>query len=211
MTELPDKSDRTAQMNGIYQALGRFFVEFSRIVSMMESNLIFLCGGDQQIVRAIVIELTAQPMLQAWRSAITQAMDLPDQESRILKELIFEVSTMITLRNNWSHGSWFVGFADESMDFSKAGLWRFKNTATGVAPPNGLDTEPTAEHIEKAATHAALVADAIGVFGTIVTMRRQGLIKETLPSDRIRITKADGHREFHFSRDGEEWQSSRWG
>jgi hypothetical protein len=74
--------------------LGRFVAEFSRIVLAMESGLYFTIGGDQQLVRAVLIELTADPLRRAWRSAMRQAIDLSDDDLGALSGLAYEISTL---------------------------------------------------------------------------------------------------------------------
>jgi hypothetical protein len=211
MTEPSSGSDRMAQMNSIYQALGRFIVEFSRVVSAMETGLYFVTGGDQQLTRTIVIELTADPVARAWRSSMIQAIDLSDDDLKVLTGLAGEISALINLRNDWAHGAWFIGYGDETTtDWSQAALMRFKNTAKGMALPSKLERLPTAAYIEKAATHAALLADAISTFGMIVVMRQLGETKDTRPSDRVRIKEVDGHRQVQVTQDGSNWRSSNW-
>jgi len=85
MTEPVDKTVRMAQTNEIYQALGQFFVQFSRMVHAMEADLFFMVGGSQQLLRAITAELTADPLARAWRSVVTQVTDLSDPIPRIAR------------------------------------------------------------------------------------------------------------------------------
>ena len=212
MGTLDDASNRTVQMNRIYQALGRFVVEFSRVVLAMETGVQFVINGDQQLVSTLTVEMTADPLARAWRSAMTQAIDLSDEDNEVLAGLANEVRTLTNLRNDWAHGTWFVGYGnEETTDWSKAGLMRFKNSAKGVGRSTKLESEPTAEYIDRAATHASLVADAVNTFGLIVTMRRLGSLGEnTHPSDRVRIVKEGGRRHIKVTQDGSNWRSSEW-
>jgi hypothetical protein len=213
MTEPSAQADRIAQMNAIYKALGKFLVEFSGLISRMEAGLYFAIGGgqrDQQLIRAIVIELTADPLARAWRSVMTQATDdLSSSDLDVLSKLAAEISSLINLRNDWAHGIWFVGYGNEpTTDWSTAALMRFKNSAKGVAAPSSLESLPTAEYIEKVAAHAAFVADAVFTFGMIVSGRRTGGFPNVHPSDRIHITKVGGRRQLEVTPNGDDWRSS---
>lgn len=209
MTESSNAADRMTQINGIYQALGQFFVEFSRMVSAMESGLYFVTGGDQKLIRAIVAELTADPLTRAWRSVMIQGANLPENDRKVLSELTAEISDLINLRNDWAHGTWFVGYGNETTtDWSKAALMRFKNSAKGLARPSKLESLPTAEYIQKVATHVTYIAEAIFTYGLIVAERRAGRLQGTHPSDRIRVKKKSGHRQFQVTNNGSDWRSS---
>jgi hypothetical protein len=209
MTESCSSVDRTAQTNEIYQALGQFFVEFSRMVSAMEGGLYSITGGDQGMIRAIVAELTADPLTRAWRSVIVQGTDLSENDRKVLSDLVAEISNLINLRNDWAHGTWFVGYGNEqTTDWSKASIMRFKNSAKGLARPGKLESLPTAEYILKVARHVALIADAIFVYGLIVSARRVGSLPNAHPSDRVRISKLSGHRQVQVLSNGFDWRSS---
>lgn len=213
MSEPSSERDRTAQVNAIYQSLGRFLVEFSRLVSQMETGLLFAIGGgqrEQQLIRAMAAELTADPLARAWRSVMTQATDnLSANDLDVLSKLSGEITSLITLRNDWSHGVWFVGYGNETTtDWSQAALMRFKNSAKGLARPSSLESLPTAEYIEKAATHAGLVADAIFAYGIVVSGWRSGELLNDHPGDRIRITKVGDRRQLRVTQNGVDWRSS---
>jgi hypothetical protein len=209
MTEPSRETARLTQMNEIYQALGRFLVEFSRIVHSMEIELYFSIGGDQQLLRAITAELTANPLAQAWRSVMTKATDLSDDDREVLSGLRAEINVLIELRNDWMHGTWFVGYGNETTtDWSAASLLRLENTKEGVVVPTSLESFPTADYIKSVAAHAALVADAILSYGAIVNGRRHGIISGH-PSERVRITKVDGRRQIEMTSNGVDWRSSR--
>jgi hypothetical protein len=172
---------------------------------MMEAGLQFMID-DQRMARTIIIELTADPLSRAWRSAMVQATTLSDNDLAVLAGLHNEISALINLRNDWAHGIWWVGYGD---DWSKASLDRYKNSAKGMAPPSNLE-QPSAEYIEKIASHAAFVSDAIFTFGLIVSSRRNRASRDTHPSDRIQVHKSSGRRMIRISKNGSEWQSSEW-
>jgi hypothetical protein len=208
MAEPASKADGATQINGIYQALGRFTVEFSRMVDAMETDLYFTIGGNQLLLRSITAELTADPLRRAWRSIMTQATELSPRDLDVLAKLAYEISEVINLRNDWAHGTWFVGFGSEEVQ-SQASLMRFKNSAKGLARPSQLESTPTAAYIEQAATHANVIARAVQMFGATVHMR-QTTDTKVRPSDRVRITKKDGHSEIQVSRNGVDWVATEW-
>jgi hypothetical protein len=209
MTESSSDVDRTAHINEIYQSLGQFFVEFSRMLSAMEGGLYFITGGDQGLIRAIVAELTADPLTRAWRSVMIQGIDLSESDRKVLSDLVAEISELISLRNDWAHGTWFVGYGNEATtDWSKAALMRFKNSAKGLTRPSKLESLPTAEYIKKVAAHVALIAEAVFVYGLIGSERRAGTLPNAHPSDRVRITKISGRRRIQVTNNGSDWRSS---
>lgn len=76
---------------------------------------------SQQLIRAIVIELTADPLARVWRSVMMEAIDLTGDDVDVPSGLAAEMSAPITLRNDWSHGSWFVDHeSDTTTDWSRA-------------------------------------------------------------------------------------------
>ena len=205
MAESSRDETRLAQINDIYRALGQFLVEFSRMVTAMESTLTSAVGGDEQLLRSIIVELTAYPLAQAWRSVMTKTPDLTEDDQKVLSELRVEIGYLIELRNDWMHGAWFVGYGNETTtDWSEAALFRFKNTKAGVATPDRLNRFPTADYITSVAIHASVVADAIGSYGSISMIRRYRTIT-TRPSDRNRVTTVDGRRQIETTSDGVNW------
>lgn len=208
MTEASGETLRTAQVNGIYQALGRFITEFSRMVSAMETSLCFCVGGNQQLFLAVTAELTADPLARAWRSIMSQTTDLTDTDQTILSSIHGEVVHLIQVRNNWSHGTWFVGYGNDlTTDWSQAWLHRHKNSSKGLVVPSDLETLPTADYIEQVASHTEFMTQVVLDFGINVQLLRNGTTT-TRPSDRIRVIKVDDRRQFQMSSNGITWKSS---
>jgi hypothetical protein len=207
LTEGYTESIRTAQINEIYQALGHFVVEFSRTVDNMQTDLYFSVGGNQHLFFAVTAELTADPLARAWRLIMSESPELAAEDRKILSGIHAEVTDLIQLRNDWSHGAWFVGYGDEG-DWSQAWLHRFKNSSKGLTRPDGLDDAPTASYIHSVASHTKFVAQAIMDFGANVHLLRDKTTKKH-PTDRIKISKADGCRQFQMSTNGVDWQSSQ--
>jgi hypothetical protein len=209
VTESARETVRLAQMNEIYQALGHFLVAFSKMVNTMETQLYFAVGGDQQLLMAITIELTAYPLAQAWRSVMTRATDLSENDRKVLSGLRAEIGDLIELRNDWMHGTWFVGYGNETTtDWSGAALVRFKNTKSGVSRPPGLESLPTADYIRSVASHVGLVVDAISSYGAIVNGRRHGVFNAH-PSERVRVIKVNNGRLIEVTSNGADWRSSK--
>lgn len=208
MTEPSRETARLAQTNEIYQALGQFLVEFSRMVNMMEGDLYFAVGGNQHLFWSVTAELTADPLARAWRSVMAQSTDLSEDDRKVLSGIYGEITDLITLRNDWSHGTWYVGYGNESTDdWSKAALHRFKNSSKGLATPSDLEVLPTAAYIKDVAAHVAFITQAIIDFGANVRLLRDKRTN-THPNNRIRVTKKDGRRHFQMSSNGADWRSS---
>jgi hypothetical protein len=208
LTEETHETARMAQVNQIHQALGQFVVEFSRMVHTMESDLYFSVGGNQHLFFAVTAELTADPLARAWRSIMSESPDLTDEDRKILSNIHAEVVALIQLRNDWSHGTWFVGYGNESSEWSRAILERFKNSSKGLTRPSELDSTPTAGYILDVASHVKFVTQAVMDFGANVHLLRDKATS-THPTGRIRIAKIEGRRQFQMSSNGVDWQSSQ--
>jgi hypothetical protein len=207
MTELPKETDRRPQINEIYQALGQFLVEFSRMVSAMETDLYFAIGGNQHLFWSVTAELTADPLARAWRSVMVQSADLTEDDRKILSGIYGEITDLITLRNDWSHGTWYVGYGESTDDWSRAALQRFKNSSKGLMTPSDLEVLPTAIYIKDVAEHTAFLTRAISDFGANARILRDKRTNKH-PSNRIRVTKKDGRRQFQMSSNETDWQCS---
>jgi hypothetical protein len=202
---------REAQADRIYRALGKFFVEFSRIIWAMEFSLSIVAGGNGEVVRAAVIEVTADPLTRVWRSAMVQSTNLSDQDLAVLAEIAKGISELINLRNDWAHGNWIVGFgARDTRDWSRAAISRFKNSAKGIASPSNLEIRPTAEYIEKAASHASVVSLAVFTYGLAGFALQQGHGAGTRPSERVHVVKLPGRRQIRVTEYGTDWHVSEW-
>jgi hypothetical protein len=179
------------------------------MVDAMETGLYFSVGGNQHLFFAVTAELTAYPLAQAWRSIMSESKDLTDDDRKVLSGIHGEVSNLIQLRNDWSHGTWFVGYGNDSTsDWSRAALHRFKNSSKGLSSPDNLETLPDAAYIKAVSLHVKFLAQAIFDFGTNVHLLRDGRTT-TYPSNRIRIKKEAGRRQFQMSSNGRDWQISQ--
>jgi hypothetical protein len=211
MTRPTDDSDRTAQVNAIYQAIGHFFVEFSQLQLALERGISIAINGDFKSTLAALVELTADPLVKAWQSAMSQADDVSADEINVIREIAKEIHKLITLRNDWAHGHWFVGWdAEAPDDGSEASLQRLKNAAGGVVASKNLELRPTASYIEAVAIHVSVVGDAVNAFSLYLSLRRQGRLS-TRPGDRVRVIASKGERTLEASLDGSTWQSTALG
>jgi hypothetical protein len=212
MTAADDVSKRDLQMKKIYEALGRFLVEFSKLLFAMQSDIALAVGGEYAVMQTVLVEMTADPMIRAWRSAVTQVASAPPGSLSILADVTDEIRRLIQLRNDWAHGYWFVGWGnDATVDWSHADLWRLKNSARGVALPTSLDHQPTADSIEKMADHVSVLADAVRHFTVLIMTKRVPVSIEMVRySKRIRITKERRHRTLQVTTDGANWRTTEW-
>ena len=151
--------------------------------------------------------MTADPLLRAWRSAMTHAVNLSTNDVDVLSGLTAEITALIQLRNDWSHGTWMIGYGDEA-EWSSGALVRLKNSAKGVASPTKLNMAPSAEYIEKVASHVAVVHAAVFSFSTTVELL-QDRVTTVSPSDRVQVVKQSGQREIRVAANGVDWRSSR--
>jgi hypothetical protein len=208
MTEDTEETIRTARVNQIHQAVGQFVVEFSRMVHTMESDLYFSVGGNQHLFFAITAELSADPLARAWHSVMSESPDLTDEDRKVLSNIHAEVVDLIQLRNDWPHGTWFVGYGESDGDWSQALLHRFKNSSKGLTTPSKLNSTPTAAYISDVASHVKFLTQAVMDFGANVHLLRDK-VTTTHPTDRIKISKIEGRRQFQMSSNSVDWKSSK--
>lgn len=132
------------QTTALYAGLGEFVARFEMLVHNMRTQLLFLMtstGLAQTLVTPAYAELTAAPLqsvfLATFSTAIRQSTAHDDAEKKvgqaILEAVCKRVKSMIELRNEIVHGTWFIGWASvDQTDFNEAYGFKPKNTKVGV-------------------------------------------------------------------------------
>ena len=213
-------------MDAIYSSIGHFIVAFSGVVDWMEHAIVMTApGGQQRATHALLAELTADPLVKAWRSVMIETYGtesgsgaeymkrLAPADAFILGELVAEVNELIEIRNDLVHGRWLVGWGNEqTTDWSEASLVRKKNLKAGIGFVAGalapaLWGSPTASTIDRYTVRAEVLADAILRFSSALLWN--AAVPNKGPRDRrVRIGGKGKARVIYTSLDGVEWQGS---
>src|SRR6188472_2423007 len=118
-----------AERDDAYRAVGRWFVEFSRMLihmrMCMESCL--SKSGEPMLAKLALGEMTADPLANAFFGMCLHATHLDENEEKVAIRLRKEVRDEITRRNDFAHGDWWVGFGvKEDGTGGDPSLWRTK-------------------------------------------------------------------------------------
>lgn len=137
MLDEQKKAKLEAQTREIYEAIGRFCVEYENMVHALQLGteiMLQLKGlSEQKLVKAVTADLTAEPLRRMWHSTMLACVSTTDFDTKVLSNISSRANKLIALRNDTLHRLWFVGYANESMeDFSTAYTIKHKNSARGV-------------------------------------------------------------------------------
>lgn len=127
---------RTKGMQIQYALIGEFVCAFESVCAEMRTAIMFLGGrtgmSDQSFVQAITTELTAMPLLRAFRSVAIEKCSDPF-ETQVLDIICKRFDALISKRNTILHGTWYINYASEDQtDFSVGNGHKLKNTKSGV-------------------------------------------------------------------------------
>jgi hypothetical protein len=215
MSEQPkiDPAVVEAGKRAVYEAIGRFIAEFSTIMFALEDDIITVLGGNttQRFTRALLAEITAAPLLRAWRSVIFEAHKPPKDEQAAVDALADEVTQLIEVRNEIAHGAWLVGYGnEETKDWSEASLWKVRNSRDGIIfGSKTFGDSATATKIKAEATRAEVIANSIRTLGMFRTLSILPDPPKTKWSDRLKIDGTGKSRVVRVTNDGKNWRSSR--
>jgi hypothetical protein len=96
-----------------YQALGRYFAEFSDIIGSMELAMVqYLqrAGVPSAIAPLPFGALTADKMVSVFFDVTRAVRQHDEKEQRIAKKLRVMVRDELSFRNDAAHGHWMIGF-----------------------------------------------------------------------------------------------------
>jgi len=167
-----------SQTDSLYAGLGRFVVNFEQLISAMRQVISLHVGSvpapyhmrQQQVAHIFTADLTADPLLRAFRSIFLLALEsYIHQEQRpavekLLSNLCARIDSVNKKRNTFLHGTWHINYASvDQQDFSLAKGFKATNTAKGLR----LDQlEHTAESLLAAAQECFVLQNLVLGFGT---------------------------------------------
>jgi hypothetical protein len=104
-----------AERDDAYRAVGRYVVEFSRLVFHMRFQIEGqLSGeGDSLIARLALGETPANQITEAFFAICEHAADLDLAELKVAVHLKKGVRDEIKRRNDFAHGDWWIGFGEK--------------------------------------------------------------------------------------------------
>ena len=94
-----------------YRALGRYFTEFSELVSVMETAMVGYVrdqGVEHSVAPLPFGALTADPMTAVFFDMAAKLHDHNEKERRIAKKLRQRVRDTFPFRNDAAHGTWII-------------------------------------------------------------------------------------------------------
>lgn len=130
--------DYRSQITELYSLIGEFSVEFEIICLKMRMGITMLATRsglrDQNIMQAAMAEYTAYPLLKVFRSMFMDSNWITKEVEDSLKDINKRMSRLIETRNDYIHGTHFVGYGSGSeKEFRTANGHKIKNTASGTS------------------------------------------------------------------------------
>jgi hypothetical protein len=99
-----------------YRAIGRWLVQFSRLIGGMRTNLekrLRRDGDDQALVSVAFAGAQAKLILDSFFGICRLIGDLDESEANVANQLQKEVVEHNQTRNKIAHGDWLIGREDE--------------------------------------------------------------------------------------------------
>ncbi|HQU16819.1 MAG: hypothetical protein B7Z66_14235 [Chromatiales bacterium 21-64-14] len=126
------------QTAALYQAVGRFAVEFEHVCFAMRHiamNLLHAQGlKNSKVLNIIFAELTAEPLRSLTAALIAETCQLSSQDEKIVSKVLADVQTLTRDRNDVLHSTWFIGwYGTETGDFGQAPGIKPKRSKKGDA------------------------------------------------------------------------------
>jgi hypothetical protein len=101
-----------------YRAIGRFMVEFSRVISVMQTAIPVVVGSISPglPVRALQVavaqDTSASDLANMFFGVCTTVVDLTDEEKQVRNKLRKRVDELVGRRNDIAHGVWAIGVSE---------------------------------------------------------------------------------------------------
>lgn len=163
MTRAISDEDYIQQTGALYSLMGEFAVEFEIICLNMRMGITMLAQRsglqDQNIMQAAMAEYTAYPLLKVFRSMFMDSNWITHEVEGALKDINKRMSRLIETRNDYIHGTVFVGYGNGSeTEFLTASGHKIKNTASGTSTTQlSVDEETFRPILNECRELAALV------------------------------------------------------
>ena len=134
-----DEAEQHPQVRALYEAIGRFVVEFEQAGHAMQVciTLILWKAGlhDQRLSQIVLAGLTAEPLRSLFESVVGQQIKLTELERKMMKNATTRFQDLISERNDVIHATWFIGWGDgPTDDFSTASGRKLHKNKEGAAP-----------------------------------------------------------------------------
>jgi hypothetical protein len=157
-----------AMRDDAYRAVGRYVVEFSRLVFHMRYTIERQLAGDQDIVipQLALGELSANQIADSFFGICAYLADLDDAETKVASRLKADVRATINRRNDFAHGDWWIGTPAQPgsvSDTTDPLLWR---TKPGRREIEQLKTLPVTE-IDSASDDLYALRQHVAEFGDL--------------------------------------------
>jgi hypothetical protein len=99
-----------AEKDDAYRAVGRYVVEFSRLVFHMRFQIERQLATDPVVAALALGEAQANQITEAFFAICQHVAELDKGEVEIATRLKKEVRDEIARRNDFAHGDWWIGF-----------------------------------------------------------------------------------------------------
>ena len=128
MAEKEKDRDETykAQTTEQYAVLGQFIQEFGQICNWLQTSFVQLLQGQglrEQTIAKIIIgnrAITAEPLVQIMEGLTGHLLGDDKAGKEIFGQITKRFRYLIVSRNDFVHGTWFIGWANETdIDFSE--------------------------------------------------------------------------------------------
>ncbi len=135
--ENKEKFDK--QTGALYEAFGRFVIEFEQMCERLRVCIIFSVNTNgqhgQQFLQVLLADLTAYPLITKLRAILSIIYKDDEQQRNHLDPLFKFCIELNELRNDIVHGTWTIGSTRvEEIEFDTAWGRKAKLTKKGLEP-----------------------------------------------------------------------------
>jgi hypothetical protein len=131
-------AQETSQAKALYEAIGRFVVEFEQACHEIQICVVFILWKaglhDQRVSQIVIAGMTAEPLRTLFESLVGQQVPLNEIEKKMVKNAISRFQKLTSDRNDVIHTTWNIGWGDGTYDdFSTASGSKFHKNKDGAA------------------------------------------------------------------------------
>jgi hypothetical protein len=121
----------------LYQAYGKFAIEFEQMCNSMRICLIFAMHAhgltEQRLIRIMLADLTADPLIKRLRATVGILYEKRPEDIKYLTPLFKFCIDINEKRNEIIHGTWYIGWTSaEQNEFNTASGMKEKLTKDGL-------------------------------------------------------------------------------
>lgn len=134
-----EQAEQHPQVRALYEAIGRFVVEFEQAGHAIQVCITFILWKaglrDQQLSQVVLAGTTAEPLRALFESLVGQQITLNDLERKMIKNATTRFQNLTSERNDVIHATWHIGWGDgPADDFSTASGSKHHKNKDGTAP-----------------------------------------------------------------------------